>query len=291
MSNANVVQSVPVKHIVVGDLSVGYRVIGPLAQAGLADSSATSTPPPLLMVMGSSGTMDLWSPAFVSALARERQIVVFDNRGIGETNDPAGSYPFSQLADDTAGLIKALGHDRLDVLGWSMGGDVVLDLAVRHPNVVGRLVSYAGNAGGSLATMPSKEVLATLMDTSGTAQQHGQRLLELLFPQAYRSAHPDYLRTFPIPTETAEPAAIGLQSKAIGEWSGVSDRLESIACPALFVTGTEDELTPPDNALMMAERVPGSWLMRFAGAGHGLMYQDSEKLAECVLLFLRVTAA
>ena len=98
--------------------------------------------------MGFSGTMDLWSPEFVTALAQDRQVIVFDNRGIGETNDPMGAYPFSQLADDTAGLIKALGYDRLDVLGWSMGGNVAIDLTVRHPGVVSRLVSYAGSAGG-----------------------------------------------------------------------------------------------------------------------------------------------
>jgi pimeloyl-ACP methyl ester carboxylesterase len=56
------------------------------------------------------------------------------------------------------------------------------------------------------------------------------------------------------------------------------------------VTGSEDVLTPPQNARMMAERVPGSWLMRFAEAGHGLMYQDPKGLAEAVRTFLKVTS-
>jgi pimeloyl-ACP methyl ester carboxylesterase len=287
---ANVVQAAPVKHVAVGDLSVGYRVIGPLAKTTAGDTAAAGDETPLLLIMGSSGTMDLWSPAFVAALAQDRQVMVFDNRGIGETDDPMGGYPFSQLADDTAELIKALGHDSMDVLGWSMGGDVALDLAVRHPEVVSRLVSYAGDAGGSLAIPPSRKALATLMDTSGSPRQRGERLLELLFPEAYRSAHPEYLRAFPIPTERAAAAAIGLQNRAIGEWAGVWGGLKGIACPTLFVTGTEDVLTPPQNAVMMAERVPGSWLMRFAVAGHGLMYQDPQGLAESVLLFFKVTA-
>lgn len=285
----NVVQAAPVEHVAVGDLSVGYRVIGPLAKTTAGDSTAAGKEKPLLLIMGSSGTMDLWSPAFVAALAQDRQVIVFDNRGIGETDDPAGGYPFPQLADDTAGLIKALGYDRLDVLGWSMGGAVAIDLAVRHPDVVSRLVSYAGDAGGSLAVPPSKEALAVLTDTSGTPQQHGQRLLELLFPKAYRKAHPEYLRAFPIPTEQATAGAIGLQNRAIGEWAGVWDDLKGIGCPTLFVTGTEDELAPAQNAVMMTERVPGSWLVRFAGAGHGLMYQDPQGFADSVLLFFRVT--
>jgi pimeloyl-ACP methyl ester carboxylesterase len=286
---ANVVQAAAVKHVAVGDLSVGYRVIGPLAAtSGGGATSAGETP--LLLIMGFSGTMDLWSPEFVAALAQGRQVIVFDNRGVGETNNPMGVYPFSQLADDTAGLIKALGYDRLDVLGWSMGGNVAIDLTVRHPGVVSQLVSYAGSAGGPRAIAPSKKVMAAVADTSGTPQQRGMRLIELLFPKGYRSAHPDYLQTFPIPKEQATAMAIGLQGRAMGEWAGVWDGIKALACPALFATGTEDVLTPPQNSVMMAARVPGAWLMRFAGAGHGLMYQDPQGFATSVLTFLDVTA-
>jgi pimeloyl-ACP methyl ester carboxylesterase len=84
---------------------------------------------------------------------------------------------------------------------------------------------------------------------------------------------------------------MGLQNQAIGEWSGVSGDLKDIACPALFVTGTEDVISPQGNAVMMATRAPGSWLERFAGAGHGLMHQDPQGLAESVLTFFSVTAA
>lgn len=289
---ANVVQAAPVQHVTVGDLSMGYRVIGPLASATAgASPAAAGAAAPLLLIMGSSGTMDMWSPEFVAALAQDRQVIVFDNRGIGETDDPGGRpYRFPRLADDTAGLIKALGYDSLDVLGWSMGGEVAVDLAVRHPAAVSRLVSYAGDPGGRLTLPPSKAAMAVLMDTSGSPQKRGERLIELLFPAAYRSAHPAYAETFPIPTEQASPAAMDLQNRAIGEWPGVAGDLKDIACPTLFVTGTEDVISPPGNALMMAVRVPGSWLERFAGAGHGLMYQDPQGLAEAVLTFFKVTA-
>jgi pimeloyl-ACP methyl ester carboxylesterase len=285
---ANIVQAAAVQHISVGDLSVGYRVIGPLSTT--AASTAAGDRGPLLLIMGSSGTMDLWSPAFVAALAQDRKVIAFDNRGIGETDDPMGAYPFSQLADDTAGLINALGHDRMDILGWSMGGSVAIDLAVRHPDVVSRTISYAGGAGGSQAVMPAPDVIAVLTDTSGTQQQHGERLLELLFPEAHRVAHPDYMRTFPIPTEEAAAEGIDLQNAAIAGWAGVWSGLGGITSPMLFATGTEDVLTPPDNSVLLAERVPGSWLVRFAGAGHGLMYQDPDGLAETVRTFLDVTA-
>lgn len=288
----NVVQAAAVQHVTVGDISVGYRVIGPLATGTGSSGSGASAggQPPLLLIMGSSGTMDEWAPALVSALAQDRQVVLFDNRGMGDTTDPAGAYPFTQLADDTAALITTLGHQRMDVMGWSMGGSVAIDLAARHPDVVNRLVSYAGDAGGSQAVMPSADVIATLTDTSGTPQERGMRLLELLYPPEYRAAHPDYARSFPIPTEQTSGAAIGLQNAAIAKWAGVGDALSGIAGPALFVTGADDVLTPPQNAQMLADAVPGSWLVRFPGAGHGLMYQDPAGLARVVLTFLQVAA-
>lgn len=275
---ANIVQAAPVQHVKVGDLDVGYRTIGPFGAA--ADST------PLLMIMGSSGTMDLWSPQFVESLAQGREVVVFDNRGMGETDDPGGAYEFSQLADDTAGLIKALGHDKMDVLGWSMGGMVALDLAVRYPERVDRLVSYAGDAGGARSVPMSKKTLAVLMDTSGTPQERGMRLLTLLFPPACRSADPAYAESFPIPTEQASPAAIALQDRAIGEWKGAWSGLASISSPTLFVTGAEDVITPPRNATLMAAAVSGAELVSVPGAGHGLMYQDPQKLADVVMDFL-----
>jgi pimeloyl-ACP methyl ester carboxylesterase len=116
------------------------------------------------------------------------------------------------------------------------------------------------------------------MDTSGSAEKRGERLIALLFPKAYRDANPAYAESFPNPTEQPKPAAIALQNRAIGEWKGAWGGLPGITCPALFVTGAEDELTPPRNAVLMTARVPGSWLDRFVGAGHGLMCQDPQGL-------------
>jgi pimeloyl-ACP methyl ester carboxylesterase len=274
----NVIQQAPVQHVKVGDVEIGYRTIGPFGAA--ADST------PLLMIMGSSGTMDMWSPEFVSDLAQGREVVVFDNRGMGETTDSGGVYQLSQLADDTAGLIAALGNDSMDVLGWSMGGDVAIDLAVRYPNLVSRLVSYAGSAGGPKSVPMSKKTLAVMTDMSGSVEERGMRLLTLLFPQAYRDANPKYYESFPQTTEQMSAAATELQDRAIGEWKGVWSGLAGISCPTLFVTGAEDVITPPQNAKLMAAVVPGAELEVVPGAGHGLMYQEPQKLAGVVMDFL-----
>jgi pimeloyl-ACP methyl ester carboxylesterase len=280
----------PAKRADVGGMSVAYRVVGP-GGAGRGAVPQTPAKRALLLICGSSGTMDGWPPELMAALAADRQVIAFDNRGMGLTANPTGPYQFSQLADDAAGLVRALGCECVDVLGWSMGGSVAIDLTVRHPDVVGSLISYAGSAGGSHAAPPRPEALAVLTDTSPAPEERGMRLLELLFAPGFRAAHPDYASLFPIPTEETEPEQIGLQNAAIGEWEGVWDGLPGIRKPALFVTGMEDVIAPPDNAAMLAKRVPGSWLVRIAGAGHGLMYQNPRGLAAIVLAFLAVSGA
>jgi pimeloyl-ACP methyl ester carboxylesterase len=77
-----------------------------------------------------------------------------------------------------------------------------------------------------------------------------------------------------------------LQVKAAFEWSGVYQQLAQVKQPTLIVQGMADMLTPPANAQLLATAIPGSWLVRFADGGHGLMYQRPKKLARIIHIFL-----
>ena len=79
------------------------------------------------------------------------------------------------------------------------------------------------------------------------------------------------------------------QTQAIAAWPGTFDRLGSIESPTLVVTGTEDVIAPPENAFILAQRINGSWLVQFNGAGHGLMYQYPDRLAKIVEDFIELT--
>jgi len=71
------------------------------------------------------------------------------------------------------------------------------------------------------------------------------------------------------------------------DWDGVCDRLPTITQPTLLMTGTDDILTPPQNSLNMAQKIPGAWLVQIEGGGHGMMFQYPNKFTEAVLVFLR----
>ena len=93
---------------------------------------------PLLMINGFISTMSLWDPLLVEDLAKHHQLIFFDNRGVGlSTDTPENKTTIPQMADDTAGLIKALGLQKPDILGWSMGARLAQQLLIRHPALVG----------------------------------------------------------------------------------------------------------------------------------------------------------
>ena len=242
--------------------------------------------PPLVMIMGFSGTMDLWSPVVLQALAGKRRVIIFDNRGMGLSTDAPGDYTLLDLADDTAGLMTALGIERADVLGFSMGADVAKGFAVRYPAKVARLVLYAASRGGPDDVPPTPENLKKITDPSGTPQERGRRLISTLFPAQWLKDHPDPRAYFPIPKEHSAAASMKKQEKAMSTPMETDGRLQTIACPVLLITGDEDVLTPPQNSELLAKVIPGAKLVKMAG-GHGIMYQDPEAFSRAVLEFLK----
>jgi pimeloyl-ACP methyl ester carboxylesterase len=69
-------------------------------------------------------------------------------------------------------------------------------------------------------------------------------------------------------------------------WEGVYNKLSTIGHPTLLLTGVEDVITPPGNSFMIAEKIPGSWMVQIREAGHRLMYQYSEKISKIIKIFL-----
>jgi pimeloyl-ACP methyl ester carboxylesterase len=264
-----------VESVQAGDINVAYRILG--------------QGDPIVLIIGYSSTMDMWEPLFLENLSSKYKVIIFDNRGMGNTTAPPGNFSISQFANDTAGLMAALGIEKANILGWSMGSFVAQELAIRHPEMVNTIILYAGDCGGKEAIMPSPKILEALAKSSGSPEERGMRLFSLLFPKDWLSGQPAFYKWFPLPKEPSHSENIERQARAIATWPGTFDRLSSIKSPALVVTGTEDVLTPPENAFILAQRINVSWLVQFEGAGHGLMYQYPDRLAKIVEDFIELS--
>lgn len=119
-------------HLPINGLNLHYEVHGRLG----------TSKPPLLLIPGAfmaTDSMKVWADAF----ARERAVIMFDQQGHGRTPDTSREMSYEQFADDAAALLRALGVQRADVMGYSQGGGVALQLAIRHPSLVSKLVSMS----------------------------------------------------------------------------------------------------------------------------------------------------
>jgi pimeloyl-ACP methyl ester carboxylesterase len=125
--------NIPVE-VHVGDIDIAYRVFG----KGY----------PILLISGSGLAMDQWEPSILRDLSRNHTVIIFDNRGVGNTT--IGTKPFSiqQFANDTVGLLDILKIQKVDVLGFSMGSFIAQEVSLLRPEKVNRLILYGASCGG-----------------------------------------------------------------------------------------------------------------------------------------------
>ena len=88
------------------------------------------------MIMGFAGTMDLWDVSLIQELARKYTVIIYDHRGVGGSSYGTKDITIKRMAEDGAGIVAALGYERVHILGWSMGGLIAQELALNYPEMV-----------------------------------------------------------------------------------------------------------------------------------------------------------
>jgi pimeloyl-ACP methyl ester carboxylesterase len=267
-----------IKTVHVGDIRMAYQVLG--------------QGEPLVMITGLNAAMDLWDNRFLDDLSSKYQVIIFDNRGIGYTTATPANFSIGQLANDTAGLMDALGIEQANILGYSMGSFVAQELAIDHPEKVKKLILLASNCGGSHTIQPAPDIfreIPDLSEPSNLTPQELKKFLDILFPPEWLTVNPDIYMRFTQTEESSTPENLTKQVMAVALWSGSYDRLDRVISPTLIVAGMKDVIIPPDNSLILAEKINGSWLVRFENAGHGLVFQYPDELARIVTDFVELT--
>ena len=131
-SKASILDNMPSQHIKVGDISIAYKQIG------------KANAKPIILITGGGATMDMWTPLLIEKLiSANYRVIIFENRGVGESTAGTKEFSISQFANDTSGLLDTLRISKADVLGWSMGGFIAQQLALTYPDKVDNLILYA----------------------------------------------------------------------------------------------------------------------------------------------------
>ena len=203
------------KKIRVGDIDIGDRIFG--------------NEDPLFLIMGFKGTMDQWDPLLLRNLASQYRVIIFDNRGMGETTagDTNKNSSIVQFANDTAGLINALDFKKASVLGWSMGGFIAQELALNHPYKVDRVILYGTSCGGKESVFPGPEVLKNITDTTGSLKEQHDRFAYMLFPKEWIKQVRNYADYFPTTNKSTSASSIEREWNAIINWGGACNRTYS----------------------------------------------------------------
>ena len=243
--------------------------------------------PPLLVLNGIGAALDLLDP-FVDALPADREVIRLDPPGIGGSPDVVLPYHLTTFAPVVGDLVTALGHDRVDVLGYSWGGELAKQLAVARPAQVRRLVLVATTTGAlSVPARPRvlsrfflprwpddpAAALAVAADLyGGTVRSHPERAaaaLESIAGGLHRSRR-----------------GYALQLAATVGWTSLPV-LRLIRAPTLVVAGDDDPIIPPLNATILGRGIPDARVVHHPG-GHLAIVTEAQELAGAVEEFLAV---
>ncbi|HKN96594.1 MAG TPA: alpha/beta fold hydrolase [Pseudonocardiaceae bacterium] len=200
--------------------------------------------PPLVLILGLGADVSVFQP-FVRDLAAHHRVLAFDNRGAGRSAKPREPYTVPMMADDTAGLIQAVGMAGADVMGLSLGGRIAIELAVRHPELVGRLV---------------------LVSTAARVIRTPRRFLVMHVLTRIRRGGGRY----------PQPRYAFVRQRQAAERYDGRPALSRIHVPTVILHGRADRSTPFFLAEELRDGIAGSTLVPFTG-GHRFLLSGDER--------------
>lgn len=268
----------PTRTIDAGGETYAYRELGP--RGGV----------PVILFVHLAATLDNWDPRIVDAVAARRHVIAFDQLGVGGSS---GAVPatIEEAAADAHTFIRAMGHDLVDVLSFSMGGMIAQDLVIEHPELVRRLVlTGTGPRGGKDIDQVARTTCYDILRATLTRSDPK----EFLFFQrdaAGKRAGKDFIarlgeritdRDAKISTK-----AFATQLRAIKAYgrSAPAD-LSVITSPTLIANGDHDRMVPSSLSEDLHRRIQGSELVIYPHSGHGGIFQHHEQFAPLAARFL-----
>ncbi len=242
---------------------------------------------PLVMVMGVSSVKEDWR-FFSHNLASNRQVIVLDNRGQGESDVAPGPYSIETMAKDVMAITRALEINQFDLLGMSMGGMICQQIATDTPESIRKLVLMSTSHGGPNQTHMKPESAQALQANPGASLfEKASKAMAVNFtpdwieknPEAYKESINESLK------QKRSGKGIFHQMMAVTKFN-LEEEIKNINIPVLVIHGTKDQLLDVTNGKMISEKIPGAKFIPIQDAGHMTWIVDNGETEKQINSFL-----
>jgi pimeloyl-ACP methyl ester carboxylesterase len=244
--------------------------------------------PALILIRGLGSSAVHWY-AQVPALSQYFQVIIFDNRGIGRSDDDGEPFTIHDMAEDTVCVLDALHIERAHVLGVSLGGMIAQEMAIAYPQRVNRLILVVTHCGGVQHIKATDEVLDIIRRLAEEDSLETKTRAATVFfaPMTIKEKGP-ILRAFAAASAQypAGPEIIKRQMLAVAQHN-TYDRLHQIQAPTLVIAGDEDILIPPENAAILSNQIPHAKLLNVPGGGHQILIEQPQICNQEIINFLQ----
>ncbi len=247
--------------------------------------------PAIVLIRGLGTQMIEWSSVFIDALVDGGlQVVIFDNRDVGESSKLSGSYTLDEMAADVVAILTALNLDRAHIFGISLGGMIAQLVAVNFPERVNCLFSVMSSSGAADLPRAKAEVREKMLERASGREA----IIALDASNRELFGSPGYPETEQTRLAMAErvydrcyhPEGVGRQMEAAMNDGSRAERLRRISAPTLVIHGADDPLLLPACGEDTARHIPDAQLQLIDGMGHNIPDSLGTLIANRVLAFV-----
>lgn len=245
---------------------------------------------PLILVTGYANTITVWDKRLLVELTKSHRVIVFNNRNTGNSIFKTDSYTLTNLANDIEKLRSGLKLDKIDLLGFSMGGAITQKYAYDYSNNINKLILINTAPPGKLLHSPKEKVKDTLKNLATWSLKSYWNIFNLLFSKPWYWIIWWFFHFKPYGSKNiVSKETMRNQQNVAEEWNSLNEPeklVNNITTPTLIIVGEKDQIIPPINSKILNQHIKNSELVKFPDCGHSIISESPAKLAEIITKFL-----